>query len=130
MKKFHHPAVLPLYAAFVTGKQLWFVTPFMVSAVQMRQHAIASTAHAKALKQLDKHAVPCCAVVWCVVQGLGSVRSLLKQHFPLVGRLWTRRHSAGLSWQYQRSAHFPAASKSHWCAGLLLLLSCRVWTRL
>lgn len=32
MKKFHHPAVLPLYAAFVTGKELWFVTPFMVSA--------------------------------------------------------------------------------------------------
>jgi hypothetical protein len=30
MKKFHHPAVLPLYAAFVAGRELWFVTPFMV----------------------------------------------------------------------------------------------------
>lgn len=32
MKKFNHPAVLPLYAAFVAGRELWLVTPYMVSS--------------------------------------------------------------------------------------------------
>jgi hypothetical protein len=30
MRKFSHPAVLPLHAAFVSGKELWFITPYMV----------------------------------------------------------------------------------------------------
>lgn len=45
MKRFSHPAVLPLHAAFVAGNEVWFVTPFM---------------------------------------GFGSVRSIMKQHYPLV----------------------------------------------
>jgi serine/threonine protein kinase len=45
MKKFNQPSVLPLYAAFVAGRELWFVTPYM---------------------------------------GAGSVRSIMKQQFPLV----------------------------------------------
>lgn len=34
LKRFRHPAVLPLHAAFVTGKELWLVTPLMVSRCQ------------------------------------------------------------------------------------------------
>jgi hypothetical protein len=30
MRKFSHPAVLPLHTSFVSGKELWFVTPYMV----------------------------------------------------------------------------------------------------
>jgi hypothetical protein len=30
MKKFSHPALLPLQACFVVGKELWLITPFMV----------------------------------------------------------------------------------------------------
>lgn len=32
MRKFNHPAVLPLYAAFLAGRELWLVTPYMVSS--------------------------------------------------------------------------------------------------
>lgn len=38
MKKFNHPGVLPLYAAFVAGRELWFVTPFMASAGSAGRH--------------------------------------------------------------------------------------------
>lgn len=49
-----------------------------------------------AWRQLDQHALPCRAV-----QGLGSVRSLLKQHFPLVGGVWTLSLKATAQKQYQ-----------------------------
>lgn len=58
MKKFHHPAVLPLYAAFVTGKELWFVTPFMVRRHDTTMRIAPACYLNSAWRQIDQHAVP------------------------------------------------------------------------
>lgn len=67
-----------------------------------------------------------CAMLCCAVQGLGSVRSLLKQHFPLVGGVWTLSLKAPAQNSISHALSCNAVSLSNVRARRLLLLAAAV----